>query len=815
MFGGDELNGSEPTRGTRALIAVGLLLVAIPLSGVPRYLGGVSMVAGLCIALLLITSVVALAWPLLGWRVRGSGAVAFIAMTVAVSAFALALVAAPRFAGFPAGSCADAGSHLVFKNRFIGLETDVYEGMITLYALVHWLTQVGFDDLGAFRLVWFFGIVMCVAFAAAITGAQPQSTPGRQKVACVAVALATAAAAFFVALPLLQYYQSDGYLAQLFSLVPLVIALGSYAFASTRLVRVVALLASIALYRFTYLLNAGDLMLAGAILLLGEWRHAPKTRFVRVSLLALTVGSALASVAAYKGLQGIVRIPGAFREAPLLPQLIGLGLLSVVLGAVGPACKHFGAPLVPTQARLAHFLAMLSAAPTLLVSSWLLAGQPATYYVQKYAFCSIILGSLCAFPIVFPAVFRLVASGRRPPAVVAATALIAATGGGLYGLASSADTYTPWFRERYTEPPYSYLQPHADRSAWRLIAAKLREEKAEFGGFLTPRWVESHFTNAHFVGSSWDGGGASAATLNFWSMAKLTGIFEGQVLESKGHCVFWYEKRRLPQALRDRWTKGANSTVARLQTLRPRWCQPFTPDHAPSTRLAVCGACFDGKKHVRQLPLTGVLEGFHGIEKEANGSVVRWTEGNGKVPFMVSDREAGLVCDMAVGTIEPLPFELFVDGNRLGDGPRQPLPKLAPGSAHVLEIRSPVFVPSATGASADGRRLGVRVNQVSLECSDRPASTAVDEAESAGISVITATFGLGCGAATGNYTQSISDECNGRIDCSYPPADRRGDPFPGCAKGFSVEYRCAERGPVRRIDHPASTEHYSVQLSCD
>ena len=301
-----------------------------------------------------------------------------------------------------------------------------------------------------------------------------------------------------------------------------------------------------------------------------------------------------------------------------------------------------------------------------------------------------------------------------------------------------------------------------------------------------------------------------------WPFSTYTSVFDGETLESPGHCAFWYEDRRLPRSLQQRWGKNARATVNRLQASGHRSCKAFTPAEAPTARYALCSRCFHGNDTRREIPLVGDLRGFHGVEKDADGSVVRWTKGDGEVPFELAASEVGATCSVFAPTVGALPYELWVDGTRLGAGPRQGLPRLEPNETHVLEIRSPVFIPARSGGSGDERTLGVRVKEVVLECTDEASDDAGSDDDSGVIDVISATYGSSCGARPGNYTQSVVDECNGRIDCQYPPAERRGDPFPGCAKDFSAEFRCGRAAPVRRADHPPTLEGgYAVLLSCD
>jgi hypothetical protein len=84
------------------------------------------------------------------------------------------------------------------------------------------------------------------------------------------------------------------------------------------------------------------------------------------------------------------------------------------------------------------------------------------------------------------------------------------------------------------------------------------------------------------------------------------------------------------------------------------------------------------------------------------------------------------------------------------------------------------------------------------------------------ILVLSATYGgRACGAASGNHTQPIASECNGRFDCDYLVNNRHGDPASGCGKDFLVEYRCGDNPDVFLAEHGAqANENYTVRLTC-
>lgn len=84
------------------------------------------------------------------------------------------------------------------------------------------------------------------------------------------------------------------------------------------------------------------------------------------------------------------------------------------------------------------------------------------------------------------------------------------------------------------------------------------------------------------------------------------------------------------------------------------------------------------------------------------------------------------------------------------------------------------------------------------------------------IRVVSASYGAECGRATGNQTTHLAAECDGKQTCRYIVNNRFGDPFFGCPKDFSAEWRCGGSLSRIRTVHHASVagEGYDVTLSC-
>jgi peptidoglycan/LPS O-acetylase OafA/YrhL len=86
----------------------------------------------------------------------------------------------------------------------------------------------------------------------------------------------------------------------------------------------------------------------------------------------------------------------------------------------------------------------------------------------------------------------------------------------------------------------------------------------------------------------------------------------------------------------------------------------------------------------------------------------------------------------------------------------------------------------------------------------------------AGIRLISATYGGNCGGKRGNATRALLAECSGKERCDYSvEVARLGDPAGGCAKDFAVEYMCLPGSMPQQSSVPAEAGFGShVVLSC-
>jgi hypothetical protein len=109
-----------------------------------------------------------------------------------------------------------------------------------------------------------------------------------------------------------------------------------------------------------------------------------------------------------------------------------------------------------------------------------------------------------------------------------------------------------------------------------------------------------------------------------------------------------------------------------------------------------------------------------------------------------------------------------------------------------------------------GHRLVLCLLLAAAACRGRP-SAPVD----ANIFVILATYGYNCGATPGNAMNSVVKRCSRNLNCEYTvDQSELGDPAPGCAKNFIVNYKCFQGARERRVVVDAEASGSVASLTC-
>jgi hypothetical protein len=140
-------------------------------------------------------------------------------------------------------------------------------------------------------------------------------------------------------------------------------------------------------------------------------------------------------------------------------------------------------------------------------------------------------------------------------------------------------------------------------------------------------------------------------------------------------------------------------------------------------------------------------------------------------------------------------------------------------SAAILFSQGPAFSQAGSAGGAIGEEdksiSGARSSQQGKSRSTPTNSPRAIGAPS-GIQVVSATLGNNCGAPRGNRTSQVAGICNGQDSCTLSGSKVRDpDPAFGCAKAFSVTWRCSAGAPVRSASAAATLyETNSLTLSC-
>ena len=210
--------------------------------------------------------------------------------------------------------------------------------------------------------------------------------------------------------------------------------------------------------------------------------------------------------------------------------------------------------------------------------------------------------------------------------------------------------------------------------------------------------------------------------------------------------------------------RTGNRNVSTLSPATPASPAPATPAPAPNTPVIAVSAAHYG--HNCPTPASG-----------DNGSNTANTT-----------RHVAAQCDGKANC------DYRIDVNELGDP--------APGCAKGYAV---AFNCNVNGNTVDSGYLTAPAEAglgsvVSLSCGPR-------------LSVLQATYGANCGATPGNVTNRFKAACK-RGSCNYTvDVAALGDPAPGCAKDFDVEYSCAGTSARRKIDAEANGK--AVILACN
>lgn len=460
----------------------------------------------------------------------------------------LASVAVATFAASPYGPLAgwvgsDGGIHLSYRNEFVARDPHVYASFVSFYAFT-WCVEALFHcdaqrsfAAGVLVVVGVVGAAM--AWSACSGAVLSGSRAGR-----IAAVVASVALLFGLALPVVGYYQLDGFFAQLWILVPLVLVWlldrSGLSRARTALLFIVLCVAA----RYTYGLVLGDLAMLGLVLVVREARRDPEHRTVWIIALVVTVLGVIAfEWRFFRELVAVVERYGWFVKHDFPASLRGAVVASLALLTLALVAPAFGRTVV------VPLTIVLTNTTTLLGLHLAYPGDH--YYVFKYDFHALVLMCMAAAA----ASAFVVGGGLRARRGIGIAALVVL----LLGLAQVGIALEP-MRVAYTQRLLGgagrtsktagsmRLASLVDGQATRRMRQVLALEHAEFGGYLVAWGPMFNFVNAMFW--RWNGG-----------------YFEFQgVDERPGHCVFWTHRKGKSTGLWD-MTPAMKKEEARLDAL--------------------------------------------------------------------------------------------------------------------------------------------------------------------------------------------------------------------------------------------------------
>ncbi len=602
------------------------------------------------------------------------------------------------FSGFPALAGGDAGHHVTYMQQLAAGEVSQYHA-VGFHATAHWVRRAfGVDDLDAFALV-FYTVVACLCCFVALVTSYANRRTGRAWLGQYAVALVLwLATAESVVLPLLHYYQCDGFLPHLFGLLPMMITATGYAVATRRSVRLLCLAAGLAGTPVFYALHLGDLLVVAAVLLGIESRASVRavSRLLRGTIVVLVA----VAVWAYATLWPLGSMAGGLRRLELLPVLLAVGTLSAfLLLASSDRLFHVRSPV---NRRLYLFVGVFGVVAVAAASA---SGWPfSMYYVQKYTFIPAVLVSLTAVVCLVDCMASCWRSGesRRAAATakrrVAAVANVLAAATAMALLAWAVTPYRQTYRERVNDAgPWPRINRHADPGVLDLVRYELEARRCRFGGLIVPGWSETTFANA---------------TLGLGYLD-----LEARFTALRDRCHFWYASVRTDAAHRP--------FLSWLRRHPKKRCVPIRFADGKPARDQLCYL----KSAVTRVPIPLVdyksrvsVEGLHNVERTKDGRMFRWTNGRGRINiaawhFAPLRGERDCVLQMVIERQRPA--RVTWNGEALvRAGKGWPLSSAAfEGRQPIsIAIESTTFVPAQTEGTTDRRVLGVPIFDLAVAC---------------------------------------------------------------------------------------------------
>jgi hypothetical protein len=479
-------------------------------------------------------------------------------LSLFVGAAACAALYARAYSGLPSGIGSDAGNHAALLRS---ADPRYYQGFVSMYLWWHVLEGLlHLDAFHAFGVLFYAEVSLMAVVPLAVSFVVLRRFEGTRAwtVGAAAAVASLLCALGLVALPLVHYFQIEGFWSQIFALVPLLLLWWLDAALDEEWPRLLAWSLAVVAVRYTYGLNLVELLVAFAAVLLLD---APR-RF-RLPAAALALVTLYAAWVAHERFAAVVKQWGWF---------IGYNLVkAVTAGELALAAMVLAALVMPLARALR--LPVLLAVGGFTIALYHQHFFKATYYLWKYPFQAVCLLALAACPVAAVVAAGLVERRRRP--------LVGAGGGALVllGVAfalwwSTFDAYHPSYLARLVGRPPPGLRPLVDLGADEHIDALLLKEKKKFGAYLV-----GYPAMANFMNSSRGVGNGQK-----W-------YFEGRQPEmGAGWCVFWDGTEPETFSEFNRWYRH-KSLVQRLRRDAKARCDEYAAPWDPTLKRKICYLC--------------------------------------------------------------------------------------------------------------------------------------------------------------------------------------------------------------------------------
>ncbi len=546
-----QVSSSAKDSNYSPLLLASALLIIVPLgAGILRVLLNLSMSASFATCVCAVFAVAALYFSIR--RVNFSRTEFSISAVLAAVLCVVfyARMYHPLFYGLPSVGGGDAGNHVYWSRVFLTSDARIYHGLIYFYSMSYLVSFLGLDSSFAdFRAAYYLtSFLFFILLAVVIVRALPKRTPARWLAYTALTAGLLLMPLERIVFPIFHYLQADGFYPQVASLSLLMLIAACYAVLRERRWRVFAVLGGMLLYRYSYALNLGDLILASSLILAGEARALDGALRFGLSLIALAAAAVAAYV--YSRLLTVFGLEGSVIE--LAQATLMQGELAMYFGLAAAVYALLKQPeRCGELIRLLIFSIFFGLAAFAFKFLYLFFSAESSYYLQKYSYHSLVLTTCCAvtaaavlLPTLPPALKQ-----RRFLQVCALTAFGTTSLYGMWAVSTALQPIRVSYEARAGRLRASSLTKLVDKNVWSEITETLARNRKKFGGFITPSWPQSNFTNA-----------------SFGLYGELPLYKTGSVLIEPGHCVFWMSDQISLQEYKSGASEKLMKTVAELSS---------------------------------------------------------------------------------------------------------------------------------------------------------------------------------------------------------------------------------------------------------